>query len=249
MIAQSLAAASLTVDDSMQAHFLSSTFLEPGAAELPLMYRVEPVRDGASSCVRLVRLFQEDKIIFMATIAFQLPSPGLEYAGEMLDVGPPETTITEQEHRAAEIALGKDVKWVTHPGFDPPFFEWRPLNPRSLAVPKPEDPRQAFWFRLKEQASTKTAHRLASLAFMSDMMMLSTTLLPHGVHFTTTPMAFASMNHSIWFHRDPPLEDWMLYAMEASWTGGGRGLARASLYGRSGELVATTAQEGMIKVR
>jgi acyl-CoA thioesterase II len=160
----------------------------------------------------------------------------------------PEGLRTEQQVRIDELAIGTDTGWVRSPLFPRMHYDLRPVHPRSFAKPDKRPPHQLFWVRLDEPAPRSARAAQAMLAYMTDMMLLSTTLLPHGVFWTTTPMQEASLDHALWFHAAPQLDKWMLWDLRARWTGSARGLASGRVFAQDGTLVASVMQEGLIRL-
>ena len=128
-------------------------------------------------------------------------------------------------------------------------IEVRPVNPRSWIDPAPQEPHYANWFRLCAPIGDDPAMHRAILAYASDMALLGTALLPHGKNWITPGLQTASLDHSLWFHGNLVADDWLLYALDSPWAGNARGFARGSVYNRAGQLVASSAQEGLIRHR
>lgn len=244
VMAQALRAAMATVADDRLAHSLHAYFLRQGNPQLPITYAVERLRDGGSFSTRTLIARQADKPIFSMSASFQTEEQGWEHQLEMAAYPAPETLRSETVIREEQIAgtgLPEDFLLAHIP------VDLRPVQERRYIDPQPSPGRQEFWFKpLVPLPDDPQLHRIF-LAYVSDFLLLSTVLLPHGVHWATTKMQSATIDHSLWLHAQPDLGDWMLYAQEAAWTGQGRGLARGMIYSRDGRLIASMAQEGLIR--
>ena len=249
MMGQALAAAIATIPDDQDVHNFQGLFLRPGISQRVLRYDVERLREGASSSNRTVRLMQDGHCAFHAVVSSQKRKPGLDFGPAMPNLPDPETLRTEDEVREEQHRLAGDRPWVRDVRFRPFHFELRPVQIRPFANLVPQPARYDFWFRPRIRPFGSKRLERAALVYFSDMLLLSTTMMPHGVHFVTHQMHFASLNHDMWFHAAPDFDDWMLCTMEGRWTGEGRGLAQAQIFNRSGELVATVLQEGVIRLK
>jgi acyl-CoA thioesterase-2 len=248
LVAQALAAGLQTVPVDRLAHSVHVHFLRPGDGRAPLHYTVDRLREGRSFSTRHVTATQAGKRTLVATISCQPEEPGLDFAPSMPDVPGPEGLRSESQVRLDEMALGTDTIWLREPRFPYMHYDLRPVHPRRFSRPHPQGANQAFWFRLEEAPPKDARTAQAMFAFMSDMMLLSTTLLPHGIFWTTTPMQEASLDHALWLHRVPRLDEWMLWDLTCEWTGSGRGLARGRVFSADGQPIATAMQEGLIRV-
>jgi acyl-CoA thioesterase-2 len=248
IVAQALAAALRTVGPERPAHSFHAHFLRPGDGRLPMHFAVENLRDGRSFSTRRVTASQDGRTTLVATVSCQPAEAGLSFEPVMPQVPGPDGLRTEQQVRIDEMALGATVEWVRSPLFPRMHYDLRPVHPRRFACPERRPPHQTFWFRLDEPAPEHPHAAQAALAFMTDMMLLSTVLLPHGVFWTTTPMQEASLDHAIWFHAPARLDAWMLWDLNVEWTGSARGLARGRIFAEDGTLIATVMQEGLIRL-
>ena len=245
VLAQALLAASQTVDDRV-VHSLHAYFLRAGDPDAPIVYNVDRSRDGRSFTARRVVAIQHGRQIFTLAASFQVPQPGVEHQFEMPEVPPPEDLEDEVALRKTDLekAPPKLRRWFDR--FGP--FEFRPVVFQDPFDPQPLPPRQEIWFRLQgELGDDQRLHRTL-LAYASDFHLIGTATLPHGISYQKGNLVMASLDHAMWFHRDVRVDDWLLYACDSPNTGGSRGLARGLIYYRSGRLVASTAQEGMIRV-
>lgn len=247
VIAQALMSAVASVDPERVAHSLHAYFMRPGDEDFPIIYRVERDYDGGSFSNRRVIAMQRGKPILNMTASFQRKEKGLEHQAEMPDVPAPETLPTEAEHiRKYEDKLDPRLfKFLTR---DRPI-EIRPVEPWSHIDPDVRAPARNIWFKVSGDIGANPLMHRAVLAFASDMALLSTCMQPHGVSWLTHNMQSASLDHAVWFHDDVRMDEWLLYTTDSPWSGGARGFNRGQLFTRDGKLVASTAQEGLIRLR
>nr|WP_314467149.1 acyl-CoA thioesterase II [uncultured Novosphingobium sp.] len=240
VVAQALAAAARGVDPERQAHSLHAYFLRAGDSARPIIYRVLPDFDGGSFSNRRVVAMQGGKPILNLAASFHRPEEGLSHAVPMPDVPAPDDC---PDFRDALAAAGQKL---------PSFlldrlaaFDIRPCPP----VRGGDLPQRQEWFRLARPLGSDDTMQRVLLAYASDFALVSTALMPHGLGFFSPGVTGASLDHAIWFHQTPPIDDWLLYAMDSPWSGHARGFARGAIYTRSGELVASVAQEGLLRVK
>jgi acyl-CoA thioesterase-2 len=247
VLGQALAAALQTVDDARSAHSLHAYFLRAGDIEQPIVYNVERTRDGGSFSVRRVIAIQHGQTIFNFSASFQISEPGVEHQFDMPDVPDPDELEPPPPLPPEQLATlpVKLQRWL---GMKGPF-EFRPLVPRNELAPKIRPPHQSIWFRLVERAPDSDAMQRAMLAYASDFHLVGTTTLPHGISLVHGNLQMASLDHAMWFHRPFRVDEWLLYAFDSPTAQGARGLARGQIFSRDGRLVASTAQEGLIRVR
>ena len=245
VLAQALLAASQTVEDRM-VHSLHAYFLRAGDPDAPIVYNVDRSRDGRSFTARRVVAIQHGRQIFTLAASFQVPQDGLDHQFDMPEVPSPDQLASEREltREVLDRAPPKLRRWYNR--FGP--FEFRPVVMQDPVNPSPMAPEQQVWFRLcGEVGDDQVLHRTL-LAYVSDFHLIGTATLPHGISFSQGNLIMASLDHAMWFHRDVRVDDWLLYACDSPNAGGSRGLARGMIYDRAGRLVASTAQEGMIRV-
>jgi len=247
VIAQALAAATRSVGDDQPAHSLHAYFLRPGDPTAPIDYRVMRDFDGRSFANRRVMALQDGKPILNLAASFHRIEDGFAHQAAM-----PAAAIPEPEAcpdiAAAFAAMDRKFPPVMLDRLA--AFEVRPCPP----VPAQGGaPRQFLWFRLAAPMLAGPAADAALartvLAYASDFAILWTTALPHTTAFFTPRLQAASLDHAVWFHATPAPEDWLLYAMDSPWAGHARGFARGSIYDRHGTLVASVAQEGLLRPR
>ena len=247
VLGQALSAASQTVAAERHVHSLHGYFLRPGDAGLPVVFQVDRVRDGGSFTTRRVVAIQRGQPIFTGIASFQGEEPGAAHAAPMPEVPGPEGLATDVEHwrpyaqRFPERVREKLLRAKP--------IEIRPVNPVDPLSPEPAAPVKHVWFRANgPMPADPQVHRYV-LAYASDFNLITTALLPHALSVMQPDLQAASLDHALWFHGDVQVNDWLLYAMESPWAGGARGLARGHVFTRDGRLVASVAQEGLMRVR
>ena len=245
VLAQSVLAASRTVDEGT-IHSLHSYFLRAGDPEAPIVYNVERSRDGRSFKARRVVAIQHGRPIFTLAASFQLEQEGAEHQFDMPDVPMPEELSSESKVSEADLAQIPAFlrRWFTRTG----PFDFRRVQASNLFHPKPAEPRLDIWFKLNEKIEAAPIMHTALMAYASDFHLVGTAIRPHGVSIVQGNVVMASLDHAMWFHRPARVDEWLLYSCDSPSSGGGRGLARGLIYDRSGRLVASTAQEGMIRI-
>jgi acyl-CoA thioesterase-2 len=247
VIAQALQAAQRSVESPKVAHSLHAYFMRAGDEERPIVFRVERDFEGRSFATRRVIATQGGVPILNLAASFQVPEAGLAHQDAMPDVPPPEALASDRDVRAASIDEVPE-KFRRHLLRARPI-EIRPVQPRSWGRPQATEPRQASWLKLGTAIGDDAAMHRAILAYASDMTLLGTCTLPHAVNWVTPNFQSASLDHAIWFHEDFRVDDWLLYVADSPWAGHARGFNRGSLYARDGRLVASVAQEGLIRLR
>ena len=247
VIAQALQAAQRSTDEPKIAHSLHAYFMRPGDENFPIIYRVVRDFEGRSFATRRVIAMQRGAPILNLAASFQVPEEGLHHQDRMPEVPDPETLETEAEIRARE-SLHVDERFrkqLTRPR----PIEIRPAYPRKWFNPTPTERIQHSWFRIVAPIGDDPAMHRAILSYASDMALLGTCMLPHGVNWTTPGLQEASLDHSIWLHEPFRADEWLLYATDSPWAGHARGMNRGSIFTRDGRLVASVAQEGLIRMR
>jgi acyl-CoA thioesterase-2 len=247
VIAQALMAAARSTDPERPAHSLHAYFMRPGDEQIPIIYRVNRDYDGGSFSTRRVVAFQKGEPILTLASSFQKLETGLEHQFKMPTVVPPEELPTEAEERQKVVDLVPER--LREFFVRPRPFETRHASPWSPLEDKPQEPVQNVWFKSVAPVSGGPEMHRAMLAWGSDMYLLGTTMRPHGLSWVQPGVQTASLDHAIWFHGDVRVDDWLLYAMEAPWSGRGRGFNRGHIFTRDGRLVASVAQEGLMRKR
>ncbi len=245
VLGQALTAASYTVRDR-EVHSLHAYFLVAGDVNAPIVYEVDVARDGKSFSNRRVVAIQHGRPIFNMTASFQVPEQGLEHAVPMPQVPGPEglADVRELPPGIVEKVPEKMRRFLVH---DRPF-EFRPVEPVHVVAPPRAEPVRHIWIRTVDTLPDDPHLHRNVLAYVSDYQLVATSTLPHGIHFAEGNVQLASLDHAMWFHRPFRADDWLLYAMHSPNASGGRGFALGRFFTRSGELVASTAQEGVVRV-
>lgn len=244
VLAQSVVAASRTVEPDRLMHSMHGYFILPGDLDAPVVYFVDRLRDGGSFTTRRVTAIQHGRAIFNLSASFHRPEPGVEHQTEMPDVPGPEELPSELALiRAKSDRLPESLRGILTQ--DRPL-DWRPVERTDPLDAGPRAPVRYVWVRAKGSVEDPLHHR-AILAYASDYGLLGAALQPHGLVFHRDPVMVASLDHALWFHRSFRVDEWLLYAMESPTTGGARGFSRGTFYSRDGTLVASVAQEGLIR--
>ncbi|PVG84044.1 acyl-CoA thioesterase II [Nocardioides gansuensis] len=243
--AQAVMAAVRSVDAELMMHSLHSYFLRPGDHSVPIIYDVERIRDGRSFSTRRVVARQHGRPIYFLTASFQRPEDGYDHADRMPEVRPPEESMRMPDVVRRLGGEAEAARWDR---------EWSALDARYVGVSgkgMPEDPdhpaQAQLWIRVDGRLDDEPRTHLAAFTFASDLTLLGATLVPHGVSITSPTLMPASLDHSIWFHRPFRADEWWLYDQVSPTAVGGRGLATARVFTQDGTLVATVAQEGLIR--
>jgi len=243
--AHALVAATRTVAEKYQVHSLHSYFLRPGDTAVPIVYDVEAVRDGRSFATRRVIARQHGRPIFAMTLNFQVPEEGLEHQDTMPKVPAPEDCLDLADIFNERFASVENLFQK----------EWGALEVRFAGNSRPggelHDPtrpaQSQLWIRVAGELPDDPLCHTAAFTYASDMTLLGATLTPHEVHIETPGMQAASLDHTIWFHRPFKADEWWLYDQTSPSASGGRGLAIARIFTADGRLVASVAQEGLIR--
>lgn len=248
VLGQALNAAYRTVPTDRILHSMHAYFILPGDCDKPIIYEVDIIRDGGSFTTRRVIAKQNGKAIFITATSFQLNQDGLQHQIPMPEVKDPEDTKTvEQRLKMIKFVSPKIYKKLV--GIDPNAFEFRPVtNPYSLP-PRNHKPHLQVWFKSIAKADVPLPVQHQLLACASDFGLLRTAALPHQTKILTKKMLFASLDHAMWFHQDFKIDEWMLYETDSPIASNSRGFTRGSIFNRNGELVASVAQEGLMRIR
>ena len=246
-IGQALVAASRTVEDESRiAHSLHGYFLRPGDTTIPILYSVDRIRDGRSFNTRRVVAVQRGEAIFSMSVSFQVMEEGLHHQADMPEVLPPEECATQQELQQAYI---DKIPEEYRANFERPRpIEMRFMEPINDFQPEPMPPFQHVWIKAADTMPDDIRLNQCLLAYASDMTLLDTCYRPHGIGWTDENFQAASLDHSMWFHKPFKTDEWLLYQQDSPFSGGARGFNRGSFYTQDGELVASVAQEGLIRL-
>ena len=246
VIGQALVAANRTVNGRL-AHSLHAYFLRAGDPSVPIIYNVDRIRDGGSFTTRRVVAVQHGQAIFSMAASFHREETGLEHQIKMPEVPPPESLPSEAELKACLIdRVPPQVKayWERERP-----LEIRPVDLSRYLTPGNHDPSQQVWIRATGELSNEQSLHQCVLAYASDFTLLDTALIAHGRFVFDPKLILASLDHALWFHRKLRADEWLLYAQDSPISGGGRAFCRGMLFTRDGKLVASTAQEGLLRER
>ncbi|UUP17469.1 acyl-CoA thioesterase II [Nitratireductor thuwali] len=248
VIGQALVAAQRTVDADRHVHSLHCYFMRPGDPQVPIVYDVDRIRDGGSFTTRRVVAIQHGHAIFSLSASFQIDEEGLEHQLPMpTDVPPPEELRSQREFLAAYgDSVPENIRryWERERP-----LEIRPVNVEHYTTRNKLPPFQNVWLRTTGPVPRDRALQAAVLAYLSDMTLLDTSTFAHGRSVFDPQLQMASLDHAMWFHRPDPLDDWLLYTQDSPSAQGARGLSRGCIYSRAGTLVASVAQEGLVRLR
>lgn len=252
VIAQALQAAQATAPEGMTAHSLHAHFLRGGTEGLDTRYAVTRDLDGRSFANRRVVADQDDETILTLAASFQRAEEGLEHQdAAMPDVPPPEDLKPDFEHRRDLLEKMGDRMGEAQRAL---FLRPRPIEMRTVGTlhwmnREPSPPRAQSWFRTAAPLPDDPALHRAVIAYASDYTLLGTAALPHGLSWFRGELTGASLDHAVWFHRPARADEWLLYATDSPWSGAGRGFNRGQVFNRQRQLVASVAQEGMMRRR
>lgn len=247
VLGQALTAATRTVEPDRRAHSLHAYFILAGDPKAPIIYQVERARDGRSFSTRRVVAIQHGRPIFNLSCSFQVVEAGFEHQADLPDVPPPEALVSD--HQLLSAAQAMIPPGLREFMLRPRAVEFRPVEPYSMFSPGKHPPRQSAWFKVLRPLPDDPGLHRCFLAYISDTMLVGTAALPHPVSFLDPRFQVASLDHAMWFHEDFRVDDWLLYAMDSPKSANARGLARGLIFTRSGRLVATVIQEGLIRLR
>ncbi len=247
-IAQALVAAQRTVEPDRHVHSLHGYFMRPGDTKLPIVYEVDRIRDGGSFTTRRVVAIQHGHAIFSLEASFQHDEEGLEHQVPMpLDVPEPDSLMSQREligRFGENVPEGIRRYWER-----PRPVEMKPVMLKHYTSREKLEPKQNIWIRTSGPVPADRALQSAVLAYLSDMTLLDTSTFAHGRAVFDRDIQAASLDHAMWFHRPNALDDWILYTQDSPSTQGARGFTRGALFARDGTLIASVAQEGLIRLR
>jgi acyl-CoA thioesterase II len=244
VIGQALAAAYKTVEDRL-CHSLHAYFIRPGDPAIPVIYQVDRARDGGSFTTRRVVAIQHGRQILNMSASFHVSEDGWSHQHPMPEVEGPDTLDDRDTLRRG--VLDRIPEKYHHEFLRPRPIDIREVAPRDFFTPDPVDDRSHLWFRMAAAKGISPQLQHCLLAYASDLNLLGTALRPQGQTWFTGRVMAASLDHAMWFHAPTAFSDWHLYAMDSPWSGGGRGFNRGMIYDRNGTLVASVAQEGLIR--
>jgi acyl-CoA thioesterase-2 len=244
VLAQAIAAAFRTVQEAHHLHSIHGCFLRPGDWNVPILYEVERIRDGNSFSTRRVVAIQHGRAIFHMDSSWHKQESGLQHALPMPDVPPPEALRGDRE---AYLEVARQRPEVKRFAFRFEAIDSRQVERILLTDEDVHPPRKHTWLRTREPLGDSPEVHLAMLAYMSDLDFMSTSMLPHGRNTMRDAVHGASLDHALWFHRPFRADEWLLFAKESPNAGGARGFVRGQFFNRAGQLIATAAQECLIR--
>ena len=245
VLGQALSAAQNTVDGRV-AHSLHAYFLRRGDVNSPIIYEVDRARDGGSFSNRRVVAIQHGRPILNLAASFQNPEEGLMHQVAMPDVPGPDglKDLTEVAKDMLQYIPSVMRRFMT----DKRPFEFRHVEPVNFETPEKLPPKKHVWIRAVDTLPDNPVLHQNLLTYVSDYELLGTAMLPHGLSFTRGSVIMASLDHALWFHGEVKMDEWLLYAMDSPNSSGARGLTRGQLFTQDGRLVASTSQEGLMRV-
>ncbi|MEQ1801368.1 MAG: acyl-CoA thioesterase II [Gammaproteobacteria bacterium] len=246
VLGQALAAANRTVE-GRPVHSLHAYFLKRGDVQAPIIYEVDRARDGGSFSSRRVVAIQHGEQIFNMAASFQVAEEGLEHQVAMPQVPGPDE-LQDLEALAREFSGELPARMQRFLKWERPI-QVRPVDPRQFLFRDSRVPVKQLWMKTAEPLPADSLLHQALLAYISDYELIGTVTLPHGLHATREGLQMASLDHAMWFHRPVRVDEWLLFSLDSPAAAGGRGLARGYVFTAGGKLVATLAQEGLIRVR
>jgi len=245
VLGQALTAANYTVEDR-EVHSLHAYFLRPGDVKAPILYEVDRARDGKSFSNRRVVAVQHGRPIFNMAASFQAPEEGVQHQAEIPDVPGPDG-LADLRDVPEHILQSLPVEMRRFLTRERPI-EMRPVEPMDLTTRAPRDPERHVWIRTVDRLPDDPDLHRNLLAYLSDYQLVGTTVLPHRIRWEEDNVQMASLDHAMWFHRGFRADEWLLYSMESPNASGARGLALGRFFKPDGTLVASAAQEGLIRL-
>ncbi|GAB3567263.1 acyl-CoA thioesterase [Spelaeicoccus albus] len=246
VLAQSIIAADKTIPDDRFIHSLHGYFLRPGDVTQAIRFGVERLRDGGSFSARRVHAYQHGKTILSMIASFQIPSGGIEH-GETLDVAslPRPETLASDDDLIGHVDHPQVQDWLTQRPFDIRHVD----EPIFLGAAERKSAHQVVWMRTKSPVDLARNAQSAVLAYASDFSPLEPVLRSEGLSWMTDGLRIASLDHAMWWHHPVKVDEWLAYVSDSPFAGGGRGLGVGKFFNTNGRLVATMAQEGMVRIR
>ena len=246
VLGQSLHAAYQTVPKDRIAHSMHGYFILGGDINVPIEYHVDAIRDGKSFTTRRVVAFQDGKAIFNMSASFHLEEDGVDHQITMPNVLTPELLLTDIQQAESLQKLDPE-RYERLMKAHPQIFEFRPVGKAIYLENRNSSPLSHIWFKTKEKIETDISLQHQLLAFASDYSLLLSATLPHRKELEHARMYYASLDHALWFHRDFKIDDWLLYAIESPSASNARGFSRGSIFDRSGKMIASVSQEGLMR--
>ena len=247
VLAQAMSAATRTVDPERRVHSLHAYFMRPGNPAEPIVYEVDPLRDGKGFSTRAVVARQSGRAIFNASLSFQIPEPGLEHQDPMPEVPPPESVQSDFDYHNA-LAEKDPVRYQKHGRW---AMDYRVVHRADPVEHAPMPAHCGLWMRamgtVPDMPGVPGIHETL-LAYMSDNYLAATSLMPHGMGYDNERLQNASLDHALWFYGDFRADEWLYYDITSPRGAGGRGFNVGRIFTQDGRLVATAVQEGLIRL-
>ena len=239
VLAQSINAASRTVAKPFVLHSAHAYFLREGDVDFPVIYEVDRIRDGKTFTTRRVVAIQHGRAIFNVSLSYQLEEEAfIEHQASMPQVPKPEKLLNDELFYGEMMGVAIQNAWP---------IEYRQIEPMHTHNPEKKSAKTCMWFKSTGELADDYALHQELLAYASDHLLLKTALRPHGINAWSEQVKMASLDHAIWFHQPFRIDEWLLYEMESTVAAGGRAFSRGSVFNQQGMLVASTAQEGVIR--
>lgn len=253
VLAQSLNAAYRSVEPDRVPHSLHGYFLRPGRFDMPIIYEVDPIRNGRSFATRRVVARQNGEAIFNASVSFHRKEDGPTHQFEFPEGIPAPNDVKNDADVLEEYAQGLSPEKAEKVRSNYLIFDKSVIDLRSpflgdFLTPKKYDPVHGFWFKFTDEVGDDPIMNLTLLAYISDKSLMGTGIRPHAENFVKGSMMGASLDHAMWFHEDVNVSDWMYYYLDSPKSGRARTFNRGTFYTQSGSLVASTAQEGLFRI-
>ena len=248
ILAQSLNAAYQTVPENRIAHSLHGYFILMGDIDLPVEYEVDRIRDGNSFTTRRVVAYQNGKAIFNMAASFQKNESGVDHQIDAPNILPPEV-LTSDMQQVERIKYKNPNYYKSLKKAQLKMFDIKPVEIMSHIETKNAIPYSHVWLKTKEMIRMGLPEKQQLLAFSSDINLIATATKPHREQINQKPVFIASIDHAMWFHRDFEIDDWFLYAMDSPSASSARGFTRGSIFSKSGTLIASVSQEGLIRIK
>lgn len=245
VLAQALVAGTRSADAERAVHSLHGYFILPGDLKVPIVYEVENLRDGGSFSTRRVKAIQHGKVIFVMVASFHKSEPGLDHAVAMPDVPPPDKLKNARELFSSKLVGLPESMQRFWKRFLP--IEFRPVDISRYLDRSHREAAQHIWFKAVDSLPDAPEVHAGILAYASDFALLETALAPHGKLLSDPDVRLASLDHALWFHRPVRADEWLLYSIDSPSTSGARGFCRGQIFKQDGTLVASTAQEGLMR--
>jgi len=247
VLAQSLHAAYQTVPEDRVAHSMHGYFILGGNIDVPIKYEVDIIRDGGSFTTRRVVAFQNEKAIFNMSASFQLKQDGVDHQISMPNVLPPEELMSSHKQIEQFKTVIPDT-YKRYKAFLPKIFEFKPVDNMLTKLVKNSPPFDNIWFKTTEKLATNIPLQHQLLAYASDYNILRPASMPHREFLNSKEVFYTSLDHALWFHRDFDISEWLLYAIDSPSASNSRGFSRGSIFDTNGNLIASVAQEGLMRI-